>query len=143
MRHHWQNNRLQCFHIICCMLVCITPGQSVAEGAWLNAAITQNTQHSKSRLIPHSTARTLGLILSFVLPWFSSKTCPWHSWHVCVPGGWWLLSGGKKAVNKIKQKYILASLLSVVTATYNQMLCRFSCLLFCNWLRLRGTIIKT
>ncbi len=86
---------------------------------------------------------TLGLILSFVLPWFSAKTCPWHSWHVCVPGGWWLLSGGKKAVNKIKQKYILASLLSVVTATYNQMLCRFSRLLFCNRLRLRGTIIKT
>ncbi len=32
MRHHWQNNRLQCFHSICYMLVCITPGESVAEG---------------------------------------------------------------------------------------------------------------
>lgn len=113
------------------------------RGAWLNAAITQNNQHSKSRLIPHSTALTPGLIFSFVLPWFSAKTSPWHSWHVCVPGDWRLLSGGKKAVNKIKQKCILAYLWSVVTATYNHMLCRLVWLLFCNWLRLRGTIIKT
>lgn len=89
--------------------------------AWLNTAITQNTQHSKSRLILHSTALTPGLILSFVLPWFSAKTSPWHSWHVCVPGDWLLLSG-EKAVNKIKQKCILAHLRSVVTVIYNRML---------------------
>lgn len=63
---------------------------------------------------PHSTTMTPGLILSLVLPWFSAKTSPWHSWYVFVPGDWQLLSSGEKAVNRMKQKGVLAHLRSVV-----------------------------
>lgn len=32
VRHYWQNDRLQCFHSICFMLVGIAPDESVAAG---------------------------------------------------------------------------------------------------------------